>query len=329
MMGRKRIHREDLPARVYFNHGAYYFVTKKGEWIKLSRQYPAAMKRYAEIIEAPGGKGVMGDLIRRFLNEISPQYASQTHKNNLQNSKRLTSVFGPMSPDDITPQDIYKFMDILGAPVSANRHVSLLSDVFKYAIRWGMARDNPCRLVSRNPEKPRDREVTDEEFSAVRPFMAPSIQCAMDIGETTALRLGNVLNLNERDNIREEGIYAEIIKRKKTETKKRLLFLWTDDLRSIYENCRKLRGNVLSIYLICNKMGQRYTMHGFESLWRAGMKRALKAKSIKEPFTYRDLRARAAGKSAHATELLAHDDPRTTNRIYRRITRKVTPNIRQ
>lgn len=326
MMGRKRIHREDLPARVYFNHGAYYFVTKKGEWIKLSRQYPAAMKRYAEIIEAPGGKGVMGDLIRRFLSEISPQYASETHKNNLQNSKRLISVFGPMSPDDITPQDIYQFMDILGKPVSANRHVSLLSSIFKYSIRWGMAHDNPCRLVVKNPEKPSDREVTDEEFWAVRPLMSPSIQCAMDIAETTALRLTNVLDLNERDNIKDEGIYVEISKRKKTQTKKKVLFTWTDDLKTIYENCRKLRGNLLSIYLICNKMGQKYTVHGFESLWRAGMKKALKMGVIKKWFTYRDLRARAAGRSEHATELLAHDDPQTTNRIYRRITRKVKPN---
>lgn len=328
MMGRRRITRQDLPQRVYFNHGAYYFVTIKGEWIYLHRQFPKAMSRYAEIVGSPSGKGAMADLINRYLREVSAKKSPRTYKNNLHESKKLLAVFGDMSPAEITPQDIYAYMDKRGKPIAANREVSLLSTVFKYAVRWGLAADNPCRLVSKNPEAPRDREVQDWEYSAVHAIASPAMQCAMDIIDLTALRIGDVLSLNEREHITDDGIYIVTGKRKK-----KMLFVWTDDLRAIYERCRAYRKEIqktldvvtISPHLICNRMGQRYTVSGFESNWQQLMRTAIEKKVIKERFTCHDLRARAA-RNENATELLGHDDPRTTNRIYRRVTRKVTPN---
>ena len=52
------------------------------------------------------------------------------------------------------------------------------------------------------------------------------------------------------------------------------------------------------------------------------------AKAVKagvERFTFHDLRAKAGSESDNPTELLAHDDPRTTNRVYRRKPRRVRP----
>jgi integrase len=59
-------------------------------------------------------------------------------------------------------------------------------------------------------------------------------------------------------------------------------------------------------------------------MWQRLMRRALE-KGLRERFTFHDLRAKAASAAENATDLLAHDDPRTTNRIYRRAVRRVTP----
>jgi len=325
MMGRKRKHRHDLPQRMYFNHGAYYYVTKKGEWIYLAKKHSAALARYGEIMESPGGKGVLSDIINRYLREVASKKAPRTYKGYLQGSKKLLAVFGQMSPDEVTPQDIYAFIDQRGAPIAANREVSLLSIAYKYAIRWGLASDNPCRLVSKNPEKPRDREVTDDEFSDVHSIASASIQCAMDFADMCGLRLGDVLSLNERDNVTEEGIHVITGK-----TKKKMLFVWTDELSDLYARCKKLRpeGTVVNFnyHLVCTRSGQRFTLDGFETVWKRTMDKAIEKELITARFTFHDLRARAAGRSSNATELLGHDDPKTTNRIYKRITRKVTPN---
>ena len=55
------------------------------------------------------------------------------------------------------------------------------------------------------------------------------------------------------------------------------------------------------------------------------MGKALDKNVLKERFTFNDLRAKAASDADNPTELLGHDDPRTTNRVYRRGPRKVTP----
>ncbi len=42
-------------------------------------------------------------------------------------------------------------------------------------------------------------------------------------------------------------------------------------------------------------------------------------------FTFHDIRGKAASDADDPAALLAHDDPKTTERVYRRKPRKVTP----
>lgn len=51
---------------------------------------------------------------------------------------------------------------------AANREKALLSNVFSYAIRWGVAKDNPCRHVKRNPEVRRERLPEPQELTAFK-----------------------------------------------------------------------------------------------------------------------------------------------------------------
>lgn len=321
MMGRRRKHRKDLPQRVYFNHGTYFFVDRKGKWNNLGRNYTKAMTLYAEKNGSPVSGDTMDAVIDRYLKEVSPKKSARTYQNHLQESKRLRAVFGKTNPEHITPQDIYKYMDAREAPIAANREVSLLSGVFKSAIRWGYISDNPCRLVSRNTERPREREVLAHEFKAVWCIAPEVIQCSMDIVELIGLRLTDLLRLNDREHVTSEGVYIKTGK-----TGKKMLYKWTLELKELHERCKRLRGNVVSMYWICNREGQPYTVSGFESIWQRVMNKAVEQGVISERFMFRDLRSRAGDKSDNATEFLGHDDPRTANRIYRRRPRQVTPN---
>ena len=316
MMGRKRKYRKDLPERVYFNHGSYYFVTKEGKWEWLSKDRTIALKRYADFTASPF-PGRISAIMDRYMQEVAPTKSPRTFKNNEREIVPLKTAFGHMEPYEITPTSIYQYMDARPA-IAANRETALLSSVFKFAIRKGLASENPCRYVSRNPEKPRDRHVEDSEYQAVYNVSPPVIQCAMDLARQTGLRLGDLLKLNERENVRDDGLYVVTGK-----TGRKLVFEWTDELRATIERCKILRGAVkgIGLYLLPNREGQQYTLFGFSTLWQRVMRKSGVAR-----FQFRDLRAMAANKSEQPTELLGHNDPKVTNRIYRRAPRRVKPN---
>jgi integrase len=317
-MGRRRRDRLDLPARLYFRHGAYYFVAPSGEWQWLARDRSIALRKYADLTAHPS-TGTLAGLMERYLREAVEHKAPRTIDNNRKEMRPLRAAFGHMEPHELTPQDVYAYMDTR-PKVAANREVALLSAVMKKAIRWGFADVNPCRQVSRNTETPRRRHVELAEFDAVRAMAEPVIQCAMDLARHTGLRLGDILRLNEREHVRDDGLYIETGK-----TKKRLLFEWTPQLEAAVQRARELRGKVRSTYLIATQRGQQYTVSGFESLWQRLMVRAMKAEKLRERFRFHDLRALAASRADEPSELLGHDDPRVTNRIYRRGPRRVKP----
>ncbi len=310
---------------MYFIHSAYYFVDRDGKWHPLGRNRVRALAKYGELTEAPGSLLRMGSLMDRYMKEVAPKKAPRTYKNNLYEVRTLRAVFGRMCPEEVTPQDIYAYMDARNAPVAANREKALLSHIFSYGIRWGVLTNNPCRNVARTPEEARDRYVEDWEYEAVWKLAPQAIQCAMDLACITGLRMGDIIYLNIRDNIRNDGLYVEARKRQKNKKKKKLLFEWTPELRGVVDRCKTLRGKITSLYLICNRQGQRYTEDAFKSLWQRVIRQAVKKRAISERFTFHDLRAKAGSDAENPTELLDHDDPRTTNRVYRRKLRRVTP----
>jgi len=300
-----------------FNHNAYYFINKSGKWEWLSKDYRVALKLYADIVSAPVS-GKMSSIMDRYMKEWAPQNKRQrTIENNERELVPLKAFFGHMEPDEIEPQDCYAYLDER-PKIAGNREMALLSSVFKFAIRKGSASKNPCKFVSRNTEKPRDRYVQMEEYQAVYNVMTPVIQCAMELARQTGLRLGDILSLNERDNLKDSGIYIVTGK-----TGRKMLFSWTDELKAVVERCKALRGKVRSMYLISTREGQKYTTRGFAGNWRKIMRKSVKPENR---FQFRDIRALAADQSKTPTELLGHTDEKITNRVYLRGPRNVTPN---
>ncbi len=320
MMGRKRRDRKDLPERVYFKHGAYYFVSKDGKWHSLGKDYTRALTKYGEINSSWTGFS-MTSIMDRYMAKVAPTKAPRTLKNYQREIRPLRTGFGHMLPDDIEPTDIYAYLDTR-APIAGNREKALLSTIFSYAIRWGLASKNPCKLVKRNPERPRDRHVEDWEYRAVYALAPPMIQIAMDLARATGLRQGDVLRLKLTD-AKEDGLHAHTSK-----TSKRLIFTLTPELEAVLDRSRaiQIKGvHPLHPAIIRNRSGRAYTGNGFRAVWQDLMVAAMTAEVIKERFTFHDLRAKAADGAENASELLGHDDPKTTNRVYRRAPRRVNP----
>ena len=76
-----------------------------------------------------------------------------------------------------------------------------------------------------------------------------------------------------------------------------------------------------------------FTSDGFRSNWHRLMTKATtpgdkgQPAALTERFTFHNLRAKSASDDALevATERLAHDDPRTTQKVYRRKPRRARP----
>lgn len=283
-MGRRRKHRLDLPQRVYFDHGGYFFVPTTGSKVNLGRDYGKAMARWAQIVGTPSRMVTLGDAMDRYMREVAPLKAAATYRNNIREMRNLRAVFGHMRPDELRPPDIYAYLDTRQAPIAANREKALLSHVLRYAIRWGIANDNPCRNVSRNVEKPRDRYVTDEELDLFLSVCPTLLQVYIGIKRLTGMRCGDMLKIR-MSNLTPDGLTVT-----QSKTGYKLLYEWTPELRAAVDQAIRLPRSVRGLHLFCTQRGQPYTGNGFRAIWQRAMRKAVRVGL--ERFTEHDLRAK-------------------------------------
>ena len=107
-----------------------------------------------------------------------------------------------------------------------------------------------------------------------------------------------------------------------------LLIEWTPILGSVIKRAMSLRPQVRQS-IICNRKGQPYTVGGFGSIFYRYIRKAIADPNnpLKEPFQFRDPRAKSATDDsfAVAVERLQHSDPKLTQTVYRRGTKRVRP----
>lgn len=220
-------------------------------------------------------------------------------------------VFGKVAAAAVRPMHVAQYLDIRGekAPVRANREISLLSNIFSYAMRWGVVDGNPCRGVRKHSEKGRDRYITDAEFEGVKAIAGDFIAAVMEFAYITALRKGDILSLR-LDQISEEGI---TIRQGKTGAKQ--LYEWTPGLRKAVEAARGLQRPVRGLYLFCNRYGQPYTDAGFKAMWNRVQVKWAKQGGVR--FTFHDIRAKALTDAKQmgldAQALAGHASPAMTD----------------
>jgi len=316
-----------LPPRVYQKHGGYYFVDKNRKWIKLGNTLAEAMQVYSQMFERPLASKTMHAVFDRYMKEVSSQKAVSTHKVEMYNIQGLRTFFGPMKPDEITPVDVYEYLDLRKQQTvfQANKELSLLSGVLAYAIRWGVISQNVCRDIKRFKEPTRDRYVQDEEFETFYNYADDLIKAFMLVSYLTALRLGDVLDIKLGD-LTEEGILIDANK-----TRKKSLIMWTDALRDAVNFARKLKRPVRGLYLFCTQKGKPYSSDGLKAIWQRKMRKAHEEGVLQERFMIKDLRAKAATDIEQnrglefAQALLGHSNASTTRRHYIRKVQKVNP----
>lgn len=241
-----------------------------------------------------------------------PTKAPKTQSEQRGQAEKLRKIYGNARPRDITRPIVYQVHQRMGlnAPVSANRHLALLSHVMKYAAQMGHIESNPCQGVERHKERARQRYVTDQEYLAVWTKASPMLQVLMDLALLTGQRQADLLSLTVRQLIPEGILFQQ------GKTGRKLIVRWSDSLRAVIDQS-KLLSKVGSMYVVCTSKGQPYTSEGVQTAWQRLMRSCLEQGIIQERFTFHDLRAKA-GSDAKDGRLLGHLDERLLKRVYLR-----------
>jgi integrase len=163
------------------------------------------------------------------------------------------------------------------------------------------------------------RDIVASNLSRVlgHPPQSPIVQAAMLLAAVTGLRQGDILRIRRSD-FAEDGLTVRTGK-----TGKAMTFGWSEGLRRAVLAAVGAR-DFIPMVLLSTQRGAAYTGDGFRSLWHRAMTAARKANPGMEPYTYHDLRAKAASESRD-WQLLGHMDRRTFERVYNRLPRQVTP----
>lgn len=329
-MGRTRTKLRHLPQRMQLKHGAFYHVAVvdgRQKWTRLAPagDYGAALRAWAEI---EGSRVMSGETVRdavlAYLQHIEllaarGERSQKTASGYRQSSIVLLDVLGDCALAAITDQEVRRYRTERGRPVAANRELALLSASYGHAaeLGWIASSVNPCRHVKRNTERPRARYVTDEEMSRALAAASPMLQAAIRISACTGIRQTDLLALRLSD-ITDDGLSVLASK-----TGKRVLYLWTDELRAAVALARSVRRRISSLWLFPGRdAGQALTVDGLETLWD----RARSTAGLGD-VQWRDWRRKAGSDTteAHAVELLDHSTSAVTKRHYRAAPKRVRP----
>ncbi|WP_421717457.1 tyrosine-type recombinase/integrase [Algiphilus sp.] len=319
-MGRRRTRDKDLPQRVYWHHGALYFVDKAGKWHRLGDNKADALRAYADMLHGP--QSSFEALAKKYSETKLVHKAAKTRRDQTAQMQRLVDVFGKMPAAHIRPGHVARYRDERSrtAPVAANRELALLRHVMKTAVEWGIVPSNPCTGISGNKEKARTRYVTDDEFRAVYEGAPMLVQVMMGLAYVTGQRESDLLRIRGSD-LLDDGIAVT-----QGKTGKRLIIRWTDALRAAVQLAIDMprKSGIASTYLVCRQNGQPLTPDGFRTVWQRHIRACHESGLLAERFTFHDLRAKA-GSDGTDEKLLGHMDPRVLNRVYRRRPEMVRP----
>jgi integrase len=260
-------------------------------------------------------------ILDRFERDYVPNLSERTQKDYARHCRDLRKWFGHYFADDLRPKHFAEFMNVTKGRIQRNKQLAVLSCAMGEAVgRWYWCERNVCKDVKRHSSKPRDREVTDDEYRAFRRTVPYKLRLAMQLSVMTGQRQGDILGLKWSQVDREMGR----VHFKQSKTGKRIGVKITVGLNLLLKMCERMAP--MGEYVIRRRDGQRYTSDGFRAIWQRYQRRWRKLGH--ERFTYHDLRARAASKCPNvqtAQQLLGHTTAAMTIRVYDRGEREVMP----
>jgi integrase len=302
---------------MHFKHGRYYYV-HANRWHALSREFPEALKQYADLIKQGDKTTLARDMADVMAKAV---LAPNTRRAYEHSANVILDAFREFHPSQVKPHHIGQFMDAFaGKPSMANRHRNVLMLLFAQCVRVGSASVNPVRDIKPFKSRTRDRYITAQEYAAIRSHAAPEIALMMDMAYITGQRVSNVRLLRLSD-VSDAGVY---VKQQKTNTK--LLIEMTPDLRETIAAVKALHPRVQGLTLFHNRQGAPWSDSYVRQQWR----KACLLAGV-EGATFHDIRA-AAGTDAKragidSKALLGHRSDSAHQRYMRdKDVQRVTPN---
>lgn len=280
-----------LPPRVYPSKYGYHWQPKSGGKVRIAppdasksaviRAYDKAVQEYR--------RDTFAVLADEYLNSAQfRQLSARSQRDYDKIVLSLKKVFGKARIDDIEPRHVRRYMDLKGekAPVSANRHLAIMSTIFSWGYERGLAKMNPCKGVRRHKESARDRYVEDWEYQAVYGQASDLLKAAMEISYLCAARKGDVLRL-QRQALRPEGVF---IRQGKTGVQQ--IKEWTPRLRAAIELGLNSPATQPTMFVIHTRTGTPMTESGLNAHWREAWNRVVKNHPDLAKFTFHDLKAK-------------------------------------
>jgi len=319
-MARPRKLNRHLPRYIFQRRGAYYFVKGKAPWIPLGRDYGKALIQYAALVGERPQVTTVSEAISHYLESSATRLAASTLEGYRVSAANLAPVFGHMALGDLTAAHVYRYLTT-GGNVQANRDRALLSVTYSHARRIGAfpnTADDPTKALEyRNPEKPRQRYVTDDEMAKLIAAASPKMRTIARFIELTGMRQGDALQMKLADLDDEGFTYWN------SKAKKRQGLEWSDELRATVEDAKKLWRRFGREFLFESRPKGKhagrppgpYTTSGLRALWRR-----VRAKAGIADATLHDLRRKSGSDAAteqEAQDRLGHSDPKVTRRHYR------------
>lgn len=305
---RPRATNRHLPPCVYLRHGAYWLV-KRGKWSRLGDDLPSALAEYGRRVK-PTTAGTMPALVDEAVSAI-PRLAESTRRQYRHAGRLIAKVFADFAPEQVEQRHIAQFRQALAeTPNMANRCLSVLRQVFTYAVERQLVASNPAIGVTPYREAKRERLILAAEYQAIRAAARPRLQCVIDLLALTGQRVNDVLQLR-REALRDDGIYF-----RQQKTGAQLVVRWTPELRAAVDRAKALHGNVRAFTLLHGRTGKAPDYRTVRDQWT----RACEKAGVPDA-QLRDLRAMAGtaaqAQGLDAQKLLGHTSPAMTKRYLR------------
>ncbi len=115
----------------------------------------------------------MVDLAQEYLDRYASKKRSVARDGEI-HERDVVPEFGRVHASAASPSDIWKLFEAksAAAPVAANRLLACLSKLFNWGTEQELVTVSPCSGIKKNPEKARDRVLTDTE---IRTFGTKSV----------------------------------------------------------------------------------------------------------------------------------------------------------
>ncbi|KWR88816.1 hypothetical protein [Cupriavidus sp. IDO] len=234
--------------------------------------------------------GSVADMIDRFKKDVDATHFRDQSKEG--KSVRagmyanLTLFFGKMAPAGLRAVHGYQFLEArekAGAPIKANKELSLMSTICNYAIRWALIEANPFVGLMLNKA---DKDVRTVSRSQVVRFYLWAVRqgqafrtmgCAAMFTYLTGFRAAEVRPYR-LSGLTDDGVRVIGAKRKKGEAEVVKVRDWSPRLRAVVERAKRTAAEtstkrvvIKSLFLFPNRKGQPYSKSGWGSVWQDAM----------------------------------------------------------